>query len=486
MSDRRHAVLIASSQFPNEPMLQPLRCPENDVDGIHDVLASPVFGRFAETIVLKNVPHHEALLRINQTLKRADRDDLVLIYYSGHGKLDGAGRLHLATTDTVIDALEATSIPVESIRNYVDVSPTSRVVLILDCCFSGAVGTAFARGGVDDQLQRVSGGRGTYLMTASTGIQVALEKEDERYGMFTKHLIGGIKDGAADFDGDGRVTMDELYRYVHDRVLDEGFQEPMKWNLNVRGELVIAHTGRAPREERRRQIRELLLQLAGQSVLPDRILAKAMEVNAADAEKAGGAAAQYAALLDQLVEKHLAVGEFVDRWYAVIERPGTALTPPAPPQPVTPRARGADARGADVGGAAVPTMRAPTPQATPAPHNRVLTISALAYVGLLWLWTVLYSLRSKEAMIGFFAAGLCAAGAGAILGWVSRRARVWPGTIGGWVMNPLVAVGLVILRDSMGRVSKSDAQLVFVATTVIATILSAITLFVRRRQRASR
>ena len=30
--------------------------------------------------------------------------------------------------------------------------------------------------------------------------------------------------------GDGRITMGNLYRYVHDKVLDEGFQEPMKWD----------------------------------------------------------------------------------------------------------------------------------------------------------------------------------------------------------------------------------------------------------------
>lgn len=329
MSERRYAVLIAASQFPAEPGLQTLRCPENDVDGLNAVLASAKHGGFAETFVLKNVPHWEALLKINQVLKRAEKDDFVLIFYSGHGKLDLAGRLHLAAANTVIETLEASSIPVESIRNYVDVSSCNKVALILDCCFSGAAGEAFARGGVDDQLQRASGGRGTYLMTASTGVQVAVEKERDEHGVFTKHLITGIESGAADLDGDGRITMDELYRYVHDRVLDEGCQEPMKWDLNVRGELVIAQTATSPKEERRKQLREILLNLANQHVLPDRILGRSLDMLSPQPSADAARFREYNALLDQLLQKTLPIGDFVERWYALDAAPPSGLEKPA-------------------------------------------------------------------------------------------------------------------------------------------------------------
>ena len=85
MTGNRHAVLIASSSFPEEPALQPLTLPEKDVDGMHAVLSAPDLGGFTDTIVIKNRPHHEALREVNRVLKRADPDDFVLIYYSGHG-----------------------------------------------------------------------------------------------------------------------------------------------------------------------------------------------------------------------------------------------------------------------------------------------------------------------------------------------------------------------------------------------------------------
>lgn len=249
MAERRIGILIANSRFPKEPKLEDLRYPENDVDGLEAVLSAKERGHFDEIVTLKNKPHYEILPILNKTLIASNKNDLVLIYYSGHGKLNRTGRLHLATTNSEFDALEATAISTGALRELVDASSTNKIVLILDCCFSGAVEGEFLRGDVDSQLQMASKGRGTYIMTASTRIQVAREKEADRHGIFTKHLIHGIQSGDADRDGDGRISMDELYNYVHEKVVEESHQEPMKWGLNIRGELIVADSGKKPPSE---------------------------------------------------------------------------------------------------------------------------------------------------------------------------------------------------------------------------------------------
>jgi len=136
-----YAVLIASSQFPKEPKLQPLRCPENDVDGLRDRLVLPPSGLFdpSSVTVLKNAPHYDVQLAIDQSLQKAGKSDLVLIYYSGHGHLDEFCRLHLTTVNTVLGTLASTSVPIHVIKSYLEVARSNRIVLILDCCFSGAV-----------------------------------------------------------------------------------------------------------------------------------------------------------------------------------------------------------------------------------------------------------------------------------------------------------------------------------------------------------
>lgn len=118
MPEKRYAILIAGSRYPDEPNLHDLRCPENDVDAVNEILSSPDFGQFTETFVFKNRPSHEIVQEINRVLFDAGKDDLVLLYFSGHGKQSRSGALSLATTDTRIPALESTSILAETIKYY--------------------------------------------------------------------------------------------------------------------------------------------------------------------------------------------------------------------------------------------------------------------------------------------------------------------------------------------------------------------------------
>lgn len=315
--DKRIAVLIGASQFPDDTKLDGLQCPEHDVDDLEVVLSDPARGAFNEVHVLKNEPHHQVLRTINQVLKRAEKDAFVLIYYSGHGKLDSAGRLYLAMTDTEIELLEATAVPAQSIKTFIDVSPSTATALVLDCCYGGAVKKAFFKGTLDEQLDHMSGGRGTFIMTASTALQLAKENEGDRNGIFTKHLIEGIRSGAADRDGDGVITMDELYRYVHQRVTAESHQEPVKSDVGVRGELIVAKSGRMPRKERRRKIQRRLYGLGSRGTIAHDVVSDAITIADTPKRELDPREREYDQLLDDFMAKKLSVGEFVRQWYAV-------------------------------------------------------------------------------------------------------------------------------------------------------------------------
>ena len=256
ITGQRYAILIGNSKFPSSnKRLQDLNCPETDVDGLEEILSSDELGGFDKIVPLKNLSHHEVLDQIGKTFDEAKKNDLILVYYSGHGKQDLEGQLYLATLNTrtnTANALTSSSVPVEQIRRFIKQSMVQTTVLILDCCYSGAIEGAFTRGGTDEQLQNVSKTRGTYIITASTGIQHAVEKEGDRYGLLTKYIIKGISEGLADRDGDGWIHMDELYEFIYQGVTSEGAQEPMKWALNIQGtQLLIARAGRREQIEAR-------------------------------------------------------------------------------------------------------------------------------------------------------------------------------------------------------------------------------------------
>jgi formylglycine-generating enzyme required for sulfatase activity len=228
----RYAILIGSCEFPEYPSLSPLRCPKNDAEGLAAVLTSSDFGLFTEQQVFVNEPHGSVARAVNRTFKAARWQDQILVYYSGHGILDNEGHLHLAMTDTEVDALEATAMPVEFLRKLFNNHRCKRVAIILDCCYSGAVSKDLLKSGVNDQLQLM---RGIYILTASTAAQPAREKDGDRYSLLTKHIINGISQGEADGDNDGFVSMDDLFNYVTARVPQEAPQYPTKYELDVRG-----------------------------------------------------------------------------------------------------------------------------------------------------------------------------------------------------------------------------------------------------------
>ncbi len=315
MAEKRYAILIASSSYPDEPGLKGLRCPENDVDALDAVLRSPDFGGFTETFVFKNRPNHEVLEKIETVLGEAGRNDLVLIYFSGHGKLNPAGQLCLATANTKLRALGSTSIQAAEIKSYFDLSSSRKKIFLLDCCYSGAVGKAFARGGVDDQLQLMSRGQGTFIMTASTGIEVAVEKEGDEYGLFTKHLVQGIRSGEADKDGDGFVDMQELYEHVHEKVGAEGAQKPMQWGLGVKGRLVIARSGKQSRQEMEQE----LYRLAAEGLLTSRIVHEAIGVLHLSRKALKDADRQRLVLIEQLSGKKIGSAEFIEQWMGIAD-----------------------------------------------------------------------------------------------------------------------------------------------------------------------
>src|SRR5262245_7036787 len=324
---RRTAILIAAGEFPAEPSLQSLRCPKNDVAGLAEALSSPDFGLFTDPLTFINEPSHSTLRAVNRVFKEAGRDDQILIYYSGHGKQDGAGNLYLATSDTEADTLETSSIAVGTLRRLIDNYACKQVALILDCCFGGAVSKDFLKGGVDDQLKQTFHGRGIYILTASTATQSAREKEGDDYSLFTKHILQGVRQGEADHDDDGLISLDDLYEYVKTRVPKEAPQYPTKWEFGVQGKsLFIARAIRTYSPDRLRAFKQRTKD-DEDYLLPD-VFEQAYRVIKENQPKRDK---DFLALLEELCDGRVRHGEFNSRWFKLAPAGAPEWEKKAPP-----------------------------------------------------------------------------------------------------------------------------------------------------------
>jgi Pentapeptide repeats (8 copies) len=120
-------------------------------------------------------------------------------------------------------------------------------VLLLDCCNSGA----FPKGNVartdeenihTDQFLKA---RGRVILTASDAMQYAFEGEDlvEKgvvTSIFSHALIQGLKSGEADIDNDGRISHNDLYKYLFKTVRSrQPLQTPCMW-ADRQGEILLA------------------------------------------------------------------------------------------------------------------------------------------------------------------------------------------------------------------------------------------------------
>jgi hypothetical protein len=241
----RHALLIATTEH-GDPLFSRLTAPEEDVRSFDRVLRAAEIGTF---VLLVNRETQEVREQIEDFFSQRHPDDMLLLYFSGHGVVDADGALYFVTRTTKKARLETTAVPAALVTSQMNKCRSKRQVLILDCCHSGAFERT--KGGAEVQTGRVfeGSGFGRAVLTATDATQFAWEGEaparSTPASVFTRWLVDGLESGAADIDGDGRITVDELYDYVYRRVLESGSkQTPGKWTYRQQGDVVIAKNAR--------------------------------------------------------------------------------------------------------------------------------------------------------------------------------------------------------------------------------------------------
>ncbi|MFN6488012.1 MULTISPECIES: caspase, EACC1-associated type [unclassified Nostoc] len=255
------ALLIGVSEY--EPGLNPLPSAVRDVEAVCEVLLHPEIGGFAasDITLLKNPERQVVEIAIETLFSGRYKDDLLLLYFSGHGIKDDRGRLYLATRNTSKtrqgELIRSTSVSANFIHDRMSESRSRRQVVILDSCFSGA----FAEGmsAKDDgtiDIREQLGGEGQAVLTSSTSTQYSFEEQGQDLSIYTRFLIEGIKSGEADRDQDEFISIDELHEYASQKVRE--LQPAMKPEIYaIREGFKIRLTKVAPGDPRQRYRKEV-------------------------------------------------------------------------------------------------------------------------------------------------------------------------------------------------------------------------------------
>jgi len=162
-----------------------------------------------------------------RTFRTVDPDDVFLFYMATHGVVEGediaSRELFLFTSDvgaTGARALKNTALSQNEIKLAISNIPTSKKVIVLDACHSGAFGdpTAITSRGLNEDaaLKILSSSTGVIVYSASTSSQEALEGIDG-HGLFTHSLLKALN-GNADRNKRGYVSTIDIAGYIQDEV----------------------------------------------------------------------------------------------------------------------------------------------------------------------------------------------------------------------------------------------------------------------------
>ncbi|MEM6260399.1 MAG: SUMF1/EgtB/PvdO family nonheme iron enzyme [Planctomycetota bacterium] len=278
----RYALVVGADDYADDRISDLPAC-ANDARGIYETLIDPAVGMFdpqhVTLLVGQDVTDDNVIDGLDRLGREAGPDDLVVVFFSGHGAVDPRGRSYWVMHDTRIDRLRATGLPENEITDLIADIRSSRVVTLIDACYSAS--TAQIDGQSKSLLDLGSlypkfDGQGRVAITASQGdelsVVIAEGQPGHGYSAFAWHAIEGLRgkaDGAAGGNREGVITVDELWTYVKDRTettarRSGGQQRPQlkgqmgsRFMLTVDGDRLVA--GRQETQQRLKGLQRLFL-----------------------------------------------------------------------------------------------------------------------------------------------------------------------------------------------------------------------------------
>ena len=209
------AVIVGVGRYEH---MRSLRFTDDDAYQFYAHLRSPEGGAVPSeqlsVLIDEEATRVNILKAMQRTLLRADENDVIMFYFSGHGL---AGSFLPVDFNGYENRLLHTEI-----KDVLERSGAKHKIVIADACYSGSLmasKTPFKEMSTifNNEWNRSRGGLA--LLMSSKEEEVSLEDGGLRSGVFSHYLIRGL-DGGADTNQNGIVTIWELFNFVKREVRD--------------------------------------------------------------------------------------------------------------------------------------------------------------------------------------------------------------------------------------------------------------------------
>lgn len=236
-----HALVIGVSAYQHIPTLSP----KPDAEDMAVVLADPALCAYPKDNVRVLLQQEATRERIVEELgalaRRTSAQSTVFFYFSGHGglaKVKGSEICYLmpvgARASSLAD-LNETAISGSELSALLRAIPASKVTVVLDCCNAAGVAEARDAAGAAEgrdveppaltpkltaaSVTVLAQGLGRAVLAASRVDGSAYAMPDARNGIFTGHLLAGLRGAAVGVGGVIRIC--DLFTYVQEKTSAE-------------------------------------------------------------------------------------------------------------------------------------------------------------------------------------------------------------------------------------------------------------------------
>ncbi len=206
------AVVVGIGRYKHMPVL---KYTDDDAYHIYAFLKSPEGGALPDEqiriLIDEDATRMKIMSAMRQTFLKADENDVVLLYFSGHGL---KGSFLPVDFDGFNNKLQH-----EDVQSVFNESKAKHKICFADACHSGTLTAMRAPGNVlTNYYNAFEGSRGgTALLLSSKGDEYSLEDQGLRQGIYSHFLIRGLK-GEADSNRNKIVTIQELFNFVYKKV----------------------------------------------------------------------------------------------------------------------------------------------------------------------------------------------------------------------------------------------------------------------------
>ncbi|MEX0967295.1 MAG: caspase family protein [Bacteroidia bacterium] len=352
-SSSSYALIIGIGSYADSTLN--LKCTKADAMAFYNLLLNNAHAGFKPENVKLLLDQDATLLNLKKAVsgwlfQNASTESTVVVYFAGHGgqepdkvgsEKDGLAKYLLPYDCDKTDLFSSALSNIEFDRLLKTIK-ARRLVFFMDACHSGGLSRSGSRsiGIVEDVTKKLAEGEGRLVIASAKPNQLSWEDEKIGHGIFTYHLLEALE-GKADTDGDGYVSIIEVYKYLEQKVplsvrqRADSLQEPQLWGdltkdifLTANADLVKQKKAEILHEieERRKANREKqkqLFELFETGKMGSDIYSESLNLLSKDAESYNGQEKRLISLLQAVLKDAISVETYMDMRETIMSIPET-------------------------------------------------------------------------------------------------------------------------------------------------------------------